>query len=472
MGYLLRENVELYVKVILREYGIMTKRYTIIWSVLFVAVIIFSMIVPEPAHAENAWDKIKAGFNAFKDKVQVALGRDDSEEWGRIPIGPFSIKASTIGRWMGAFSGGAPANTIPPAGNTQKMRMPEAIEVEGVSVKTETIEKGLDAMEKAGEWAKSPVSNTVEAIKEIKDERDRKEWEARQKFIAAHKTGVEPPSVPKQQKNAWYYKAQRAPSIWHYNAQGVSTRSIAAEAPKETASKPAEPKWHVSSDIAFTQGQTAYAAYKNSQWRIELNKSSALVCYGAGHGSWGTDKKFIIDYGTQRFWTVGSWRGPVIVFQKKLTKKLYAVLMEYDSGKKIVFGEIMTTSPAQSVRLEGSIYGAYIYITLEDGKQEVWSIYQYPNMPGKLVREQESTGEKFLYAMRGEAIKTGTGYEHYVYAMDVMIGSQKYSKAINSDHVLTEAEKFHYMYNYLSQELGRPDLANLIREVYNKNGKI
>jgi hypothetical protein len=251
------------------------------------------------------------------------------------------------------------------------------------------------------------------------------------------------------------------------------------EAPKP---QPARPKWRSSSDTTFNQGQTAYAAYKNSKWRVELSSNGTLACYGADHGSWAADKKFIISYGAERFWTIGSWRGPIIVFQKKGTKKLYAVLLEYDSGRQVVSGEIMTESPAESVRLDGRTYGAYIYITLENGKEELWEIYQHPNLPGKIakIREQaaprEKEPERFLYAMRTEAIRTQTGNRtaiaYYSSQIDVTIGYLKHTKMIKSNHALSEAEKFRYMYNYLSRDLGRQDLADLIREIYNKNGKI
>jgi hypothetical protein len=139
----------------------------------------------------------------------------------------------------------------------------------------------------------------------------------------------------------------------------------------------------VSAERQASRNIVDIAIYHNSNWRVVLDTNGTLECYGAGHGSWGRDKNIIIDYGTSRFWTSGSWSGPVIDYQKK-DGLLHAVLLQYDSGQQRAGGRLYTSAAVQNVRLVARTYGAHIYITLVNGAQETYSIWCHPNLPGRL----------------------------------------------------------------------------------------
>lgn len=146
----------------------------------------------------------------------------------------------------------------------------------------------------------------------------------------------------------------------------------------------------IASTSLFAQ-QTATAVYKNSQWQVVLDKNHNLSCFGAGHGSWGPNKRISIAQGVSDFWTAGSWRGPVIVFRKG--NIYYATLRQYDSGRELASGKIYSGKDVHSINVDGRIYGAYIYVTLYNGKQTTWSIWQYPGFPGKVEKGATVTVE-------------------------------------------------------------------------------
>ncbi|MFH1453047.1 MAG: hypothetical protein ABIH00_03580 [Armatimonadota bacterium] len=147
----------------------------------------------------------------------------------------------------------------------------------------------------------------------------------------------------------------------------------------------------VISTTAFAQPREQNAVYKNSIWRVVLNKDHTLLCYGAGYGNWLPNKSIVIATGVDNFWTDGSWRGPVIVFQKG--KVFYATVRQYDSGRDLIAGKIYSGDDVNSINVNGRIYGAYIQIILNNGKRINWSIWQYPGLPGKLEKGEEVMGE-------------------------------------------------------------------------------
>lgn len=126
------------------------------------------------------------------------------------------------------------------------------------------------------------------------------------------------------------------------------------------------------------------ADYKKSKWKVQLDKNGNLTCYGAGHGSWGTDAGVSVAGGVDDFWTAGSWRGPVIVY--RVGNSYYTRLMRYDSGEVVASGDLYPGGEVTGVRVDGRIYGGHIYFNLSNGDQTTYSIWQHPNLPGKVEK--------------------------------------------------------------------------------------
>lgn len=152
-------------------------------------------------------------------------------------------------------------------------------------------------------------------------------------------------------------------------------RSMAKDRPKIIHRKP---------DFQHGKDKTKTAKYKKYKWKVTLDKNGSLLCYGAGFGEWGTDVPIVVASGVDDFWTEGSWRGPVVVFRKG--NKYHTQLLRYDAGNVVASGELYPGGDVAGVRVDGRTYGAHIYFNLTDGAQTTYSIWQHPNLPGKLEK--------------------------------------------------------------------------------------
>jgi len=66
--------------------------------------------------------------------------------------------------------------------------------------------------------------------------------------------------------------------------------------------------------IIGSQSASANSSYKNSTWASSLSNGTLKV-QGPGYGNWGKDW-VTIDSGVQKYWEVGTSKGPVIIYTK------------------------------------------------------------------------------------------------------------------------------------------------------------
>ena len=137
--------------------------------------------------------------------------------------------------------------------------------------------------------------------------------------------------------------------------------------------------------FAANRGQTLTANYGASNWRVTLSDDGRLNCFGAGQGTWRPIQAVLVATSIDQFWTAGSSSGPVIVYRHG-RYNYHAVIYQNDTGHRIISGLIHGQDNVQNVQVNGRAYGAHIFLTLNDGRQETWSIWKNPNLPGKIQK--------------------------------------------------------------------------------------